>query len=691
MKKLFYILFCTFIFFSTEFLQAQCAVSKIEVSITVRTDGYGYEAYWQLIPAANNCGAGTIFAGGNTSVGCNGGGNQAQSPGGYGDFQTITEGPWCLDEGVDYSIFLVDDYADGGTQFDVSIAGFPVYTFKGTSTDERFTFTVEAPPAVDAAMIQISTSEYISFGEINIDGILKNTGTTNITSLDLSYTIDGGTSLTETLSGLNIAPFTEYYFTHSMPWTPSTSGAVSLLVAVSNVNGQGQDGEATNDAFTKNITVKEPIPNIMHWYTEPDNNMTFETIATGTDEVRTPRDLDFQPSGELWIVNKETEQNGGTTVTFFNPGAPNQTSEFLQDGNAWHFMSLPTALAFSNNGNFATANGVFDANHDGNTPFTGPALWSSDLAVYAQPSGGNGSHLDMLHESPQGMGIASESENKFWLFDSYNRDIVFYDFQADHGPGNEDHSDGIIHRYKGMTVDRINEHIPCHLAYDLNSGWLYIVDGGNQRILRLDTKSGTPGGTPTFGPFEPLEEYTDVTGATWETVVDSGSGLQQPTGIDILGDRMIVSDYFTGDIIIYDISAIPAEELTRISTGSSGVMGLVVGPDGRIWYVNADNNTVMRIEPDSVPEQPAAVFTVKNDLALTLYPVPADDEINIVCNDCRSEQYQLTLMNMLGEEIFTQAFSSTTLRIDTRSFPAGVYTAMVKGKEGSAARKIVVR
>lgn len=686
MKSLLSLLLVLFIYSTTH---AQCSTGEVEVSITVRTDGFGYEAYWQLIPAASNCGTGTLFAGGNTNVGCNGGGDQAQTPGGYGDFQTITEGPWCLTEGADYSIIHVDDWGDGGTQFEVNISGYPVHTFKGISTDERFTFTAENPPAIDAALLGITTAAYVAFGEIHIDGYIKNTGSTTITSLDISYAVDGGAAETATLSGLNIAPFTEYYFTHPTPWSPAASGAVSLLVAVSNVNGLGQDAETANDALTKTITVKQPVPDIMDWYTEPGNNMTFQTIATGADEARTPRDLDFAPDGKLWIVNKETENTGGTTVTFTNPGTINQTAEFLQDGNAWHFMSLPTALAFSNNGNFATANGVFDANHDGNMPFTGPALWSSDPAIYAQPSGGNGSHLDMLHESPYGMGIASESENKFWLFDGYNEDIVMYDFKADHGPGNDDHSDGVIRRYKGMTVKRINEHIPCHLAYDLSSGWLYIVDGGNKRILRLDTKSGSAGGTPTFGPFEPLAEYTDITGATWETVVDTG--LNQPAGIDILGDHMIVSDYFSGEIIIYDISVMPATELARLATGTSGVMGVVVGPDGRIWYVNADNNTVMRIEPDSVIiEEPTAIPQIKNNLAVSVYPVPAADDLTVVCGNCAG-QTQCALYNMLGEEILTQQFLSDILRIDTRDFPSGIYTLLIQGKHGSAAQKIIVQ
>ncbi len=166
-------------------------------------------------------------------------------------------------------------------------------------------------------------------------------------------------------------------------------------------------------------------------------------------------------------------------------------------------MSLPSGIAFSNNGNFATSTAVFDANHQGGaSAFTGPSLWSSDPAIYAQPSGGNGSHLDMLHESPYCMGIAAYHGNAFWVFDKNSNDIVMYDFKDDHGPGNDYHGDAIIHRYPEVSVDWINQETPSHLKYQKSTDQLFIMDGGNGRIIKMDASSGTVGGTPIYGPFE---------------------------------------------------------------------------------------------------------------------------------------------------------------------------------------------
>lgn len=121
---------------------AQCAVGEVAVSIDVITDAYGYETYWELVPAGNACGVGTIFAGGNTAVGCGGQGAQAQAPGGYANSTTITEGPFCLTVGASYTIISVDDWGDAGAQFvsvsqgvDVTQASGSVLTYTFVASD----------------------------------------------------------------------------------------------------------------------------------------------------------------------------------------------------------------------------------------------------------------------------------------------------------------------------------------------------------------------------------------------------------------------------------------------------------------------------------------------------------------------------------------------------------------------------
>jgi hypothetical protein len=584
------------------FTFAQCPGGQTEVTIDVGTDNWGYEIYWELAPTGNACGgAATLFSGGNSSVGCN---SSNASSGGYADNTTISEGPWCLTNGATYDILSRDGYGDGGASFVVNIATFPLlsplmYTFSAGSGSETFTFSVNPPPALDGAMLHFETPAYVFMGNIDIKGEVKNLGATTITSMDVNYSINGGATISQNLSGLNVDPFTSYHCTHPTVWGPATTGAYSVDLWISNINGQGADAVPSNDNLIKTINIKEPIPNIIPSYTLTTNTFTFDLIVNFSDQISQPRDLDFHPNGDLWVINTGTESSGGSTVKVTSPGMTGQSSLRQQDGSAGHFMSLPSGIAFSNNGNFATSTSVLDANHSPqNGLFTGPSLWSSDPAIYAQPSGGNGSHLDMLHESPYSMGIASEDENIFWVYDDYSNDIVMYDFAEDHGPGNDDHDDGRVLRYQGMGINAINTTIVCHLELDKAKKWLYFVDGGNQRILRLDITTGNLGGAPSWGPHESLAEYQKVVGYTWEEVVTTG--LVEPAGIDIIDNHLVVTDHSNGDIIFYDVSNIPAMEIGRIQTNEPGIMGTVIGPNGRIWYANTTLNKVVKIEPTTV-------------------------------------------------------------------------------------------
>lgn len=45
-------------------LSAQCLAGEVEVNLTVYTDDYGYEGYWEIVPTGNTCGSGTLLLGG---------------------------------------------------------------------------------------------------------------------------------------------------------------------------------------------------------------------------------------------------------------------------------------------------------------------------------------------------------------------------------------------------------------------------------------------------------------------------------------------------------------------------------------------------------------------------------------------------------------------------------------------------
>ena len=438
------------------------------------------------------------------------------------------------------------------------------------------------------------------------------------------------------------------------------------------------------------LTKAAAVPNIIDSYIGITPIIT--QIGNSSDQLDNPTDLDFHPdlsSKELWVVNKRRENIGGSVVIYKNAGTQQQTDLQKVDGNAWHFMSLPTAIAFSENSNFATSQGVWDANHQAptgaGTPFTGPTLWSSDLAIFGENAGPgtNGSHLDMLHESPWGQGIASETENVFWLNDGNSHDIVRYDFAEDHGPGNDYHGDATVYRYTGVnTVKDPNNKVSSHLV--VSDGWVYCVDYGNDRVFRIEVGTGVIGGTPSFMQMEELVAYQNVTGFTNMPVVSSG--LVEPSGIDIVQNRMIVSDHSNGDVIIYDISNMPAVELGRIATGALGIMGVKIGPEGKIWYVDYDANTVNRIDGLGVGVDEADFVT-----EVSVYPNPAKD--NFVINRKGNSLNQATVLiyDAMGQLFLTKELISNQLIVNTERWAVGIYQVRIQGTSTSVIEKVIIQ
>lgn len=326
-------------------------------------------------------------------------------------------------------------------------------------------------------------------------------------------------------------------------------------------------------------------------------SVTFTTIATGGDGLKQPRDLAFNPlrPEELWVVNFDDDS------VLIVTGAPNEgrTYEKRIDGYALHFMEQVTAIAFGGDattfgkpGTFATcgeSRNTYNGQAAGND-FTGPALWSSDLTVFAKQNPNMlGSHLDMLHNTPWCMGIAHEDGNKYWLFNGLAGSIDRYDFAMDDGIGNDNHGDGLTWRFAMGQVAR-TPNVPSHVAWDGLTSTLYIADSGNARIAKLDGLSGTAGASV------PTQEtpITMMDGATIETF--ASGDVQRPAGIELYEDTLFVSDYSTSTILAYDLDG---ELINYLDTGLPGgsLGGMSFGPDGKLYFVDLAGHRVLRVDP----------------------------------------------------------------------------------------------
>ena len=321
------------------------------------------------------------------------------------------------------------------------------------------------------------------------------------------------------------------------------------------------------------------------------DQVQLKTIGDRVDRLNDPRDLELHPQrrSELWVVNHEDS----STVIFTDVNTPLQRSIRKAGGGNDHFMARPSALAFGENGNFASAPEE-DRITQPTTPadFMGPSLWISNLNIF---DSGHSGHLDMLHNSPASMGIAWETYNTYWVFDGSHSSITRYAFNMDHGPGGSDHSDGDVARFVPGQVSRVRN-VPSHMEFDSTSGLLYIADTGNNRIATLDTRAGTPGRgiQPNYdGGRQYMMNNTNV-----ETWVDgSAIGLARPSGLAMAADGTIfVSDNLTSIIMALGRDG---TVLDWIDTGlpSGSLMGLELDDTGGLYMIDAIGSRVLHMSP----------------------------------------------------------------------------------------------
>lgn len=383
------------------------------------------------------------------------------------------------------------------------------------------------------------------------------------------------------------------------------------------------------------------------------SSVNIEVFATEADGLTDPRDLDFHPStGDLWIANGIDSmttvlvQNDrrsewlcsdnfygagdgcdcgcgkvdadcadatvdacdyvtcgpGQTLAAGDPGrcvmvglegeASNSFSFIKRasaDGSHRHFMAKVSGIAFNADGNFATSQEEDEITQP-STPanFMGPTLWDGNLKEW---EGGHLSHLDMLHNSPSGAGIAWEQGNAFWIFDGYHQSLTRYDFVRDHGRGGTDHTDGIIRRFAEGQVSYIPG-VPSSMVWDQGRARLLVADSGNKRILALD-----PEGASSIGAIAPnYDGCTQVafSGETLTTLVQGAEGdLDTPSGIALQGNQIFVSDYATGRIWAYAIDGTVLDYLEVAEPNA--LMGMTFGPDGSLYAIDNANKQILRI------------------------------------------------------------------------------------------------
>jgi DNA-binding beta-propeller fold protein YncE len=359
--------------------------------------------------------------------------------------------------------------------------------------------------------------------------------------------------------------------------------------------GSGGGGEADADAGSLEdlgdddpSMVLEGVP-ILGDGTHESTDLEITIIAGTGAGLSTPRDLAINPDveGQIFIVNY-----GDESVVILHDAHTNDIRAERRKGESSdHFMARPAGIAMGAPGFFATIHETDEVTQF-TTPedFMGPTLWTSNLDIY---DAGHGGHMDMLHNSPLGMGIAWDSSNIYWVFDGAHSSLTRYNFNNDHSPGGSDHSDGDVARFVEGEVTRqplVSAGMEMHHA----TGMLYVADPAFNRILVLDTESGTRGSSLPFSENYDGTSMYYVDGANLTMLVDGElvDEMQEPSGLAIFDDMIFVADHSTSTILAFDLDG---NLLDYLPLDAVGLMGLEIDDEGRIYVVDTDAQRVIRI------------------------------------------------------------------------------------------------
>ncbi|MGP8216532.1 MAG: T9SS type A sorting domain-containing protein [Bacteroidia bacterium] len=98
-----------------------------------------------------------------------------------------------------------------------------------------------------------------------ISGIIHNYGNTNIVSMRLNYSVNGGKPFTNIVNSINIAPKSDYQFNHAIAWTPAKNGKYLIKIWADQLNGNN-DENPSNDTVYARVDALETVATKMPLY-----------------------------------------------------------------------------------------------------------------------------------------------------------------------------------------------------------------------------------------------------------------------------------------------------------------------------------------------------------------------------------------------------------------------------------------
>ena len=149
-----------------------------------------------------------------------------------------------------YTAYIGDSWGNGGADFSVDYNGIGAGSIAAGSYEDLAEIYHIGDGCQDDDLLfnSITINSYVGEGDVDIKGMITNTGTTILTSFDVVYDVDGTTSAVYTVD-CNVEFNDNYEFTHDEAWTTTSIGMHNIEVALSNFNGNGTGNEVLDTDF----------------------------------------------------------------------------------------------------------------------------------------------------------------------------------------------------------------------------------------------------------------------------------------------------------------------------------------------------------------------------------------------------------------------------------------------------------
>ncbi|KAG1660112.1 hypothetical protein FOA52_015092 [Chlamydomonas sp. UWO 241] len=324
----------------------------------------------------------------------------------------------------------------------------------------------------------------------------------------------------------------------------------------------------------------------------------FGVSATlGLPLLARPRDLGFHPTtGELWVANNDTQALTllSGVASALGLGTAPLAAAIRTDRANYHYMARLTSVAFGRNGMLATCQ-ESENDYDG---LSDKNYFMENEKYYDGLSDKN----DFVTETAWGTVLwaaGARYDPNSEKYTTTKLTLLRYDFERPHTTvGLVDHSLANIRRYHDVEVTRVAG-VPSHLAVDPHSSALFIADTGGDRVIIVDRTTGIfdrharadqDGEYSVFTSSAPTFEYSIYKCVAHRVFAN----VTRPSGIAVNKHFVFVAEHDTGLISAFDKST--GAHVRTVSSGTGpGLMGLELGPDGALWFVNGAANRIGRL------------------------------------------------------------------------------------------------